>query len=308
MTSQQFLVCDSSTLANFKSWAQAISSFFTTAGWSKSTDTGQVNWGTIASVPGSGAYVYEIWEPNDGLTNFFLRVEYGNYSGQANCPTVRLSVGTSTDGAGNLTGQKTQTATTVQTSYTAPSTTATYECDFSGALGRIGAMLWRNGTNACQSFFAVERSVNSSGAYTGSYVTIWTCGNAQFGTGGANQMTLYFSIGETPDNINVGGNHGNGGWISRACVAIGQSTTRAFNGSIPFDTCSPFVGFFDYPCTVCGVGLQPDIAEGITFTVTLYGSTRTYLPSYQGNFNCASPLNGTNPSSSLLGVLCMRYD
>lgn len=33
MTSQQFLVCDSSTLANFKQWAQAISAFFSRATW-----------------------------------------------------------------------------------------------------------------------------------------------------------------------------------------------------------------------------------------------------------------------------------
>ena len=77
-TQQSFLVCDSSTLANFKSWAQTISAFFTTATWTQSADTGQVNWSTIASVPGSGAFVYEIWEPNDGLTTFYVKVEYGN--------------------------------------------------------------------------------------------------------------------------------------------------------------------------------------------------------------------------------------
>jgi hypothetical protein len=34
-TSQQQLVFDSSTLANFKQWAQAISAFFGTAGWTR---------------------------------------------------------------------------------------------------------------------------------------------------------------------------------------------------------------------------------------------------------------------------------
>jgi hypothetical protein len=88
-TSQQFLVCDSSTLANFKSWAQAISGWFATAGWSQAADTGQVNWSTIVSVPGSGAYVYEVWQPNDGLTTFYAKIEYGNSTASA-CPVSEL--------------------------------------------------------------------------------------------------------------------------------------------------------------------------------------------------------------------------
>jgi hypothetical protein len=182
MTSQQFLVCDSSTLANFKQWAQAISGFFSTAGWSQSTDTGQVNWSTISSVPGSSAFVYEIWEPNDGLTNFFVKMEYGNISG-TNCPSLRITISTSTNGAGTSTGFVVGPTSTNVSSFSPPSTTIQYECDFSGAAGRIGVMMWRNITNVGNQLFAIERSVNASGApptlssaqkNTSSTLTGWT--------------------------------------------------------------------------------------------------------------------------------------
>src|SRR5690242_8747640 len=146
-TSQQQLVCDSSTLANFKQWAQGISGNFTTFGWVQSGDTGQVNWSTIASVPGAASFVYEIWQPNDGLTTFYLKVEYGNVSG-TNCPSLRLTLSTSTNGAGTPTGFIVGPWNTNVTIFTPPSTSTQFECNFSGAAGRIGAMMWRNGSNS----------------------------------------------------------------------------------------------------------------------------------------------------------------
>ena len=67
-TSQQFLVCDNSTTANYKSWASALSNFIRTAGSTNSTDTGQLNgaggnnWAAVSTVPGSGAVYYEIFQ------------------------------------------------------------------------------------------------------------------------------------------------------------------------------------------------------------------------------------------------------
>jgi hypothetical protein len=291
MISQQFLVCDSSTLANFKGWAQAIDTFFSTSGWAQSSDTGQVNWSTLSTVPGSGAYVYSIWQPNDGLTNFYVKMEYGNTGGAAN-PSIRITIGTTTNGAGTLGGFVIGPQVLNPNTTTSASTTATYECDFSGAAGRIGALLWRTGPtgNTIPQLFAIERSVNSSGSYTSSHVTLFTnstASNRQY------QATIVFGVGVPPNAIPPSSN---GGWIAR----VTNLGAVAFNGSIPLDTCAPFVGFFDQPLTMVGISSAADLAEGITFTLTLYGSTRTYLPTkvlgsaiYQGGFG---------------GCVCMRYD
>jgi hypothetical protein len=297
MTSHQFLVCDNSTLANFKGWASAISAFFATAGWTQSSDTGQVNWSTISTVPGSSAYVYEVWEPNDGLTNFYLKVEYGNQS-STNCPTVRLTISTGTNGAGTMTGYVLGPYNTNTTSYTAPSPSTTYECDFSGAAGRIGTMLWRNGINSCQQFFGVERSLNSSGAYTGTHVTLLTAGNSSNATG--TQQSLVFGVGVAPAVASVGTSWT--GWACRSACATAPGAAAAFNGAIPMDTVAPAVGFFDFPLTAAGLGMINDFAEGVTFVVTLYGSTRTFMPSKNGPFS--SMFIGHNGGSAL----CMRYD
>jgi hypothetical protein len=297
MTSQQQLVCDSSTLANFKQWAQAISTFFSTAGWTQSSDTGQVNWSSIGAVPGSGAFVYEVWRPNDGLTNFYLKIEYGNVSG-TNCPSLRFSVSTTTDGAGTLTGIVLGPLNTNNAGYTPSSAVTQYECNFSGAAGRMGVMLWRNNAtgNNCQQFFAVERSLNASGAATGTYVTVWTCGFSK----GSSQQTLVFGVGVTELNNSAGNGKG---WVTRVWNPPSGST--AFNGAIPFDACSPMIGYFDYPSTVCGAAFGLDITDGVTFTVTLYGSTRTYMPGKNGPFGQASIGNNT---SVVTVALCMRYD
>jgi hypothetical protein len=79
--------------------------------------------------------------------------------------------------------------------------------------------------------------------------------------------------------------------------------TSSFNGSLAFDTVAPFVGFIDYPLTTIGAGYGADFTEGVTFTVTLYGSTRTYMPTKAGS------LNGVTPGSANgLVALCLRYD
>jgi hypothetical protein len=294
MTSQQQLVCDSSTLANFKQWAQAISTFFSTAGWVQTSDTGQVNWSSIASVPGSGAYVYEVWKPGDALTVFYVKIEYGNVSG-TNCPSLRLSLGTTTNGAGTLTGFNFGPVNTNMSAFTPPSTTTQFECDFSGSASRICVMMWRNGTGNCQQFFGVERSVDGTGAYTGTYATLWTaglCPNAH----NTSQRSLVFAIGAGPNMPN--GQSATGSWVVRFMSTTAQTS---FNGSIPFDLSSPSVGYYDYPCTIAGMISGLDISEGVTFTATLYGTTRTYMPSFAGPFANAVM---AQPNCGL----CMRYD
>jgi hypothetical protein len=295
------LVCDSSTLANFKAWAQPISAWFATAGWLQSSDTGQVNWSSIASVPGSNAFVYEIWEPNDGLTNFFLKVEYGN-SGAANSPALRLSIGTATNGAGVLTGMVMGPYTTLLTGITPPSTTITYPCYFSGAAGRVSNLLWRTAPNNAPQAFAIERSVNAAGGYTGAHVTLLAVGNYNNGGSwqGLTQQTLIFGVGVAPAQCSGGEGNQVGGLAVRTFNANTGASSN-FAGAVPFDTTAPMIGYFDYPITSFGFGNTANYTEGQVFTTTLYGSTRTYIATR------TSPLGACGPNVAS-GYLCVRYD
>jgi hypothetical protein len=296
-TSQQFLACDSSTLANFIAWGSAISAFFTTATWTKSSDTGQVNWGTISSVPASGAYVYEVWQPNDGLANFYVKIEYGNVTTAAG-PSIRLTLCTSTNGAGIATGFIVGPTNTSLTTLTSNATNL-YECNFSGAAGRIGAMMWRNGTGNTQQLFAIERSFNTSGAYTSAYVTLWTAGQCT-SSQDFSQRSLVFGVGAGPNLTN----DVVGGWQVRLVSSSTNSgSANAFNGAIAFDSAAPSIPYLDNACTVVGAGNPGDFAEGVPFTVTLYSATRTYMPSKNGPFG-SDPRNTGNVN----GLIAMRYD
>lgn len=299
MISQQQLVCDNSSLANFKQWGSAISAFIGSGTFlTKAADTGQVNWSTIAAVPGSGTFVYEIWKSNDGLATFYLKLEYGNVT--TNCPSLRLTVSTSTDGAGNPTGYVMGPWICNNSTFTAPSSTTQYECNFSEALGRLGVMMWRNGSNNCQQFFGIERSVDGAGNYTGDHVTLVVCGFSSF-TFDFLQQTLVFASGVAPVSGARSGASRVGGLIVRMACA-NSSTTTAFANGISFDTIAPNRGYFDWNLTMCGAACSSDLAEGVPFNVTLYSSAVTFLPSFNGPFGQAGPGNLNS------AAFCMRFD
>ena len=298
----QLLVFDASTVATFKGWAQAISTYLQNSGnWTQTSDTGQVNWSTLSAVPGSGSYVYEWYQPSDGLTNFYLRVEYGNYN-SSNQPNVRITVATATNGQGVAQGYVMGPLSCVNSggSFPGTSTTVSYPCYFSSSPGRFSILMWR--TNAGALTFGVERSVNSSGTPTGTHVTITAAG---WINGGApwQQQSLLFGVGIAPATAVAGGNVTRGGAIPLRWWNIGIGGNAVFNNSQPFDTYAPSVGAWDYQITNWGSGSNANIIEGQVFQVQLYGATRTYIATYSGNLGNCSPTtnNGQYP-------LCVRWD
>ena len=91
--------------ANYKACYQAISGVINQA-LTKTGDTGQVNWATVSTEPNMAYRDYEIFAlggPLQATAPIFLRFDYvGGTGGGAS--GVSLTVGTTTDGAGNLGG------------------------------------------------------------------------------------------------------------------------------------------------------------------------------------------------------------
>lgn len=317
MVSQQQLVCDNSTVANFKAWASALSNFIRTAGWTNSSDTGQLNgagagnWSSVTTVPGSGAFYYEIFQPGDALTTFYLYVGYGNATSSTNAPTLKIGIGTSTNGAGTLTGWTTW-ITPLSSSYTAPSTTTQYECDFSGTNNRLSILMWRTAGNNAPQFFNIERSINASGVYTGQYVSMWKGGQAASGGGSVNYgcqgfyQSLHFTLGYGLASLSeIEAAVGYGG--IPALVSCFYNGSSSFNGSIPFSNAFPCIGYWDYPATGLGFVSHIDLADGVPFTITnQYGQSVTYMPTRSGVLwnVCGVAYNNTSEGVTL----CVRYD
>ena len=291
-TSQQFLLLDSSSDANFRVWGSAISAALTSMGWAMTADTGQVNWTTVTA-PAAGTFVYEIWEPQDALqtggTVFYLKLEYSKTSGSPAGIRVRASLGTGTNGSGTLTGFVTSA---METAGTQAALSFSVECDFSGDTDRMGFILGRGsaaGTNApLPAAFFIERTKNSDGTNSSDGVTLVSRDGNNSGTFSGVQQTIVFGVGL--GNLNTS--------LSLAALANGGNASDAFNNNIPVSPLFPIYGKYGNPMTtLCFVHTQ-DVAEGCLFTTTLYGVTRTYLA-------CGTFRGLTVPANCRT---CMRYD
>ena len=237
------------------------------SGVTESGSTGVVTAQTTA--PGSAAYFYEIWIPQDGLTSFFFKLETGNVSG-TNSPNLRATLCTTTNGAGTASGIVLGPNVVASSSFT-PVATAIYPSYFSGASGRI-CMSFGAGCPNGATMLAVGRSVNSSGTDVGTYVSLWTCGQSGSNNPNLGVQALYFGVGATTlqgHQQNVGHAWGGPTWTSL--------TSTVFNGNLAISLATPLVGYFDYPTTLCGLAAPNDLASLVTFQATVYGSVRTYI-------------------------------
>jgi hypothetical protein len=302
MTSNQALVRDNSTLANFKNWAKAISDFFITAGWTRTADTGQVNWSTIASVPAGGAFVYEILQTNDGATTYYLKVEYGTNATGSNNPEMRFTAGTSTTGTGNVSGLTTGVFLANLDPGGNGDGASTFNCYFSGDAGRMCIMMWRDVTDAQNPWaMAVQRSINASGTYTNSYFTLAV---VAYNYGSQNsdvyQQSVVFGVGSGPQRQTMlkGGLN----------VLGGAFTSEIFNGSTAVSPVYPEVGIFDNPMDALMVGSNSDFTEGQIVTIPAgnmpYGTAHTYVCSQRTAFLSCGPAGNAVQHSTIL----LRYD
>lgn len=91
------------TDAEFRTWVAAVIADLGTLGLLQTADTGQINTATVTK-PGAANTVqgYTMWTLNDGLTNCFIKIEFGSGSTGALCPAMYFTVGWQTDGAGNF--------------------------------------------------------------------------------------------------------------------------------------------------------------------------------------------------------------
>jgi hypothetical protein len=296
-TAQLQIIFDNSTTANFRTWGSAVSAQLTSCGWTKTSDTGQIDWTTVVPAGGGGIAGYEIRQPasdplQTGATVYYLKIEYGTRSISGNAaPLLRLSIGTATNGAGTFTGIT--TATVTNTTNNSGQGLVPFECDFSWDNSRLGVLLWRNvGGLAANApvFFGCERTKNTDGTDNSEGATlVCAYGGASFQTN--LQQTLVFGIGASiQTNLSA---------ISSTPVA-GAGTTLAFANNIPVSPLFPVYGKFGNPLTIAGIVQNADAVEGALITTTLYGSTRTYLTSKYIS-------GGTNQGGAATAVI-MRYD
>lgn len=164
---------DYSVQANFTAFINGVHQAILNRGWLQTTDTGQCDPATVV-VPASGAYAgYVNYKTNDGVGDiFYLRLRFGR-SGSVRSCKFDVSVGTGTDGAGNLTGNTTGVHTVLAIGDPGAVAVRTI---IAGDAGRLVVLNATDGwiTGLMQFGFAISRTVDAAGVANARGMEIFT--------------------------------------------------------------------------------------------------------------------------------------
>lgn len=160
------LVPDNTSDTAFRAWGSQISDSLTKLGITKTTDTGQIDWTGVGAPSANSFSGYEVRQFTDALQTtcpIYIKVRYGA-SNYQNLPRVEISVSSSTNGSGLLTGLVSTPISVVNFpgSY---QTTIPQLCIFSGTSSRMTLGLFANYDPVAQ-FFNLERTKNNLGQDT----------------------------------------------------------------------------------------------------------------------------------------------
>lgn len=238
---------------------------------------------TYAYPGGTSNYAQEVWGLADSLqsTNpFYIHLWYGTGTTASDPallvqvttqPTINLSAPYNGQNSGALEFCNVSVQTFIGSNAAVGNSATSYECDFSGNVDRFGCILWRNSTGSLSRILAIDRSKNSSGANTGNYITILTCGTGANST----QQSLFSTSVAT---FTWGASTQEAGSEYRwATLMPVTATTGVVNGNTLVSPVWPLVGQIDNQSLAVVCGFSADWAEGATITPTFYGNTHTYL-------------------------------
>jgi hypothetical protein len=153
------------TDAEFREWAQAVHDGLIAAGLVQTADTGQINFATVTKAGGTasvqGSAIYRFDDALQATLPIFIKVGYGS-SSTHDRPGLWIEVGTTTNGAGVIGGQK-----TANNGAWAGATGAASICRFSGDGSRLSMLLYAAATDSSQGVLVnIERDHDADGEDT----------------------------------------------------------------------------------------------------------------------------------------------
>lgn len=169
---------DFSTDAKYRVAYAEIQTMFAAAGLIQTADTGQVNLTTANANVGG----YQIWKINDSLaTTYPIFVKINLFFQYSSYYTMQITVGTGSDGAGNISGVVSDLDMITNQQGTANSNVTNYDtrlCVSEGFIGfvwKVGGYFNGSSYSALAAFF-ISRSVDDTGAITGDKIYIYAPG------------------------------------------------------------------------------------------------------------------------------------
>lgn len=265
------------TDAEFRTWVAAIHTQLVAVGLVQTADTGQINTATVlAPTAANQNRGYSMWKPNDALTDWFLKLEFGSWSVGALNPMMKWSIGWATDGAGTFTGlQKSSLAHMAITGSNNGITAAECWFCFSGSAFAMVLNQTKLGTNGMNHALMIDRYRDADGTPNADGVTISSCADSNGGyifVDGANpaSRTFQHSVPAT------------GGVPAREAMdfmlagVLNRGTTWGRAGLIGL---LPIHGWDGGPTPAMISGVQYltiDVTNGTIFKCSLYGTEHTF--------------------------------
>jgi len=278
--------------ALFRAWGKALSDAMTEVGFTKTADTGQIDWSSVLAPAAISTYQgYEIRAFSDSLqaTNpVYLKIEYGSSSPSAGIPGIRYTIGKATDGAGELVGEYYSFVSGV---YNAASATL-YYCVVSGDTDRIQLSMFVGTTNPLM--LSIERLKDSSGNNIDDGVDIfWTSCIAGSASNRTYPYQFFWPLKgiQYPYTVAAG-----------LCSSVPYSGSASYAGNVGLFPIFPAVGYNSNPDLGILIYDSATINSlGSIMTVELYGDNHDYLIT---GATSTTAFNGSALTSWALAMRC----
>ncbi len=252
------------TDAAFRLWGSKITAAMEALGFTKTADTGQIDWATVlAPTVASEIMGYEIRQFTDDLqaTNpVIVKLEYGSSSTSNQRPGIRITVGSASDGDGALTGN---VSSYFYIASTAGSATE-YPSYISSDGGRINLALWLSSSSNANAFW-IERFKDSDGTPNADGVNIVSAFDSNARYQSSASQTLPYGAVKYPSAPTR---------IQCALTSVGQT----YNENIGFFPVYPNRGYAGNPDLGGLIYVAAEMVGVGTFvTISLYGSNHIYV-------------------------------
>lgn len=262
-TQTSTMVAQTNSTATMRPHVQFVEALLTAAGWVQTADTGQTAGSAFPA--GSGTNIsagYQIWRMADSLQGtapVYVKFEFGT-GATTNCLSIWLTIGTGSDGAGNITGTllaRTQT-------YGVATSGSTFSSYGSGTTSRATAWhLHTNATTQTTLMWNIERSKDATGADTTDGIIVNMIGGA---VGANHQLYLPFARTARAELTNLCTIY-NGG----ALGSLLSGSNTGFLPTFPIDASGPV-----NPGLNLLIYFNTDVAALSNVTINVRGTNRTY--------------------------------
>lgn len=296
------LQMSNTTDALFRAWVQFIDDLLlVTGGWVNTTDTGQMTISTAThptlAQTKVGYRIYKMADTLQATAPVFMRLDYGS-SNVAGALGVWVTIGSGSDGAGNITGVVFNGGSTTPPTVASLST-ATSACDSYGSsdTNRVHVLMFvRAGANDMMCF-SLERTKDSNGNDTGSglYFT-YSAGSGTGNTDGVN-TTQYIALSGSQPPSEVG-----------VSFVLPNETSSAFASNV---SAGIFLHYKSVP-QPAGLGMvainSGDFIAESTLSFAIYGNTRTYQLGNSNTSQVAIPAGNATKVSRANTRVGIRFD